>query len=191
MLWFITIYILICVPFCEICLEQMEIAKLKSPGELLNWDDVNRMQYSWNVACEVMRIAPPLQGGFREAINDFIFNGFSIPKGWKVRKLMKMSFIRHPTILIIELDENDIQHMFCYLFWCHLIWFFCYVCSCIGVQIQHIKIRNTFQSQRNSIQLDSKDKGQLLLLLYHLVEDQGCAPEKSMLDWKYWFSCTT
>ncbi|KAK7318049.1 hypothetical protein RJT34_02746 [Clitoria ternatea] len=64
--------------------EQMEIAKSKPQGELLNWDDVNKMRYSWNVACEVLRLAPPLQGGFREAINDFIFNGFSIPKGWKL-----------------------------------------------------------------------------------------------------------
>jgi cytochrome P450 family 26 subfamily A len=64
--------------------EQMEIAKSKSPGELLNWDDLMKMRYSWNVACEVMRVAPPLQGGFREAITDFIFNGFSIPKGWKL-----------------------------------------------------------------------------------------------------------
>ncbi|KAE9597837.1 putative cytochrome P450 [Lupinus albus] len=62
----------------------MEIAKTKSEGELLNWDDINKMKYSWNVACEVMRLAPPLQGAFREAINDFIFNGFSIPKGWKL-----------------------------------------------------------------------------------------------------------
>ncbi|KAK2641831.1 hypothetical protein Ddye_023594 [Dipteronia dyeriana] len=68
----------------EVFKEQMEIAKSKKPGEFLNWDDLQKMKYSWNVACEVLRITPPLQGAFREAINDFIFNGFSIPKGWKI-----------------------------------------------------------------------------------------------------------
>ncbi|EOA16555.1 hypothetical protein CARUB_v10004715mg [Capsella rubella] len=64
--------------------EQKEILKEKKEKEGLRWEDIEKMRYSWNVACEVMRLVPPLSGTFREAITHFSFKGFYIPKGWKV-----------------------------------------------------------------------------------------------------------
>ncbi|KAI3812279.1 hypothetical protein L1987_16986 [Smallanthus sonchifolius] len=64
--------------------EHEDIAVTKRPGEDLTLEDVKKIEYTWQVARETMRLCPPIFGSFRKAIAEIEFEGFTIPKGWKV-----------------------------------------------------------------------------------------------------------
>ncbi|KAK1385120.1 taxadiene 5-alpha hydroxylase [Heracleum sosnowskyi] len=64
--------------------EQEDVRKDKPLGEILTWDDLAKMKYTWRVAMEVLRTIPPVFGGFRKAVKDIEYGGYLIPKGWQI-----------------------------------------------------------------------------------------------------------
>ncbi|KAK9011902.1 hypothetical protein V6N11_039977 [Hibiscus sabdariffa] len=70
--------------YSRILQEHGDVVKRKKEGEKLGLGDVKKMEYSWQAARESMRLFPPIFGSFRKAVADIEYQGFTIPKGWKV-----------------------------------------------------------------------------------------------------------
>ncbi|KAL3844393.1 hypothetical protein ACJIZ3_001796 [Penstemon smallii] len=72
--------------------EQEAIMKLKENSgddKVLNLTDTKRMPITTRVIQETLRVASILSFTFREAVEDVEFNGYLIPKGWKVLPLFR------------------------------------------------------------------------------------------------------
>ncbi|ONK55953.1 uncharacterized protein A4U43_C10F2640 [Asparagus officinalis] len=67
--------------------EQEEIMKTKE--KTLTWADTKRMPFTLKVIQETMRVASILSFTFREAVEDVEYDGYLIPKGWKVLPLFR------------------------------------------------------------------------------------------------------
>ncbi|KAI3849479.1 hypothetical protein MKX03_033771 [Papaver bracteatum] len=78
----------------QVLKEQTAVACAKGTGELLNWDDIQKMKYSWSVVREVMRVAAPTPIGFKKAATDFWYDGYFVPKGWKTTSQIRKNSIR-------------------------------------------------------------------------------------------------
>ncbi|CAF2025315.1 unnamed protein product [Brassica napus] len=69
--------------------EQMAIRKDKGEGESLTWGDTKKMPITSRVIQETLRVASILSFTFREAVEDVEYEGYLIPKGWKVLPLFR------------------------------------------------------------------------------------------------------
>ncbi|KAG7546928.1 Cytochrome P450 [Arabidopsis suecica] len=69
--------------------EQMAIRKDKEEGESLTWGDTKKMPLTSRVIQETLRVASILSFTFREAVEDVEYEGYLIPKGWKVLPLFR------------------------------------------------------------------------------------------------------
>nr|XP_023873365.1 abscisic acid 8'-hydroxylase 2-like [Quercus suber] len=63
--------------------------KLFEENRGLTWDDTRRMPLTGRVIQETLRTASILSFTFREAVGDVEFEGYFIPKGWKVLPLFR------------------------------------------------------------------------------------------------------
>ena len=78
--------------FCLLTAQHPEVMEhLRAEQDNLNLsdtptaEDFKQMTYLDMVLKEVMRLVPPVGGGFRKAIDTFEFAGYRIPKGWTIQ----------------------------------------------------------------------------------------------------------
>ncbi|BAQ61940.1 cytochrome P450 [Geminocystis sp. NIES-3708] len=78
--------------FCLLTAQHPQVlAKIRQEQQKLNYqvpfniEQLKEMTYLEQVLKEVLRLIPPVGGGFRKAIEDFSFQGYHIPKGWTVQ----------------------------------------------------------------------------------------------------------
>ena len=78
--------------FCLLTAQHPQVlAKIRQEQQQLNYkipfnlEQLKEMSYLEQVLKEVLRLIPPVGGGFRKVVEDFSFQGYHIPKGWTVQ----------------------------------------------------------------------------------------------------------
>lgn len=88
----------------EAVTEEQE-AIMTSKEKVLTWADTKKMPITSRVIQETLRVASILSFTFREAVEDVEFQGYLIPKGWKVLPLFRI--IHHSPDIFPEPEKFD------------------------------------------------------------------------------------
>ncbi|XP_078437696.1 abscisic acid 8'-hydroxylase 3-like isoform X2 [Wolffia australiana] len=85
--------------------EAIRRSKREQGEESLTWADIKKMELTTRVFQETLRSASILSFTFREAVEDVEYEGYRIPKGWKVMPLFRN--IHHNPDLFPEPEKFD------------------------------------------------------------------------------------
>ncbi|KAH9299557.1 hypothetical protein KI387_031239, partial [Taxus chinensis] len=101
--------------------EQLGILRNKKDGEEISWKDLKAMKYTWQSVQETMRMFPPVFGNFRKALTDIHYEGYTIPKGWRILSTvystrMKEEYFDEPGKFKPSRFEDDGKHVAPYTF---------------------------------------------------------------------------
>ncbi|CAA7017593.1 unnamed protein product [Microthlaspi erraticum] len=90
----------------EVSREQTGIRhKIKQENRGISWEDTRKMPLTTRVIQETLRAASVLSFTFREAVQDVEYEGYLIPKGWKVLPLFRR--IHHSPDFFPEPEKFD------------------------------------------------------------------------------------
>lgn len=81
--------------------EQQQLAT----GQPLSLEQLKQMSYLEQVLKEVLRLIPPVGGGFREAVQPCEFGGYQIPQGWNV--LYQIGPTHQDSSVYVQPDQFD------------------------------------------------------------------------------------
>lgn len=76
--------------FCKLLAQHPEVLdaaraeQRQLAHEQLSFEQLKEMTYLDQVMKEVLRLIPPVGGGFRQVVQDCEFNSYSIPQGWSI-----------------------------------------------------------------------------------------------------------
>ncbi|CAN8247328.1 unnamed protein product [Cochlearia groenlandica] len=90
----------------QVSREQVGIQKkIREEKRGISWEDTRKMPLTTRVIQETLRVASVLSFTFREAVQDVEFEGYLIPKGWKVLPLFRR--IHHSPDFFPEPEKFD------------------------------------------------------------------------------------